>query len=363
MGDLLACGLLLAVPLVSFLLFRAARRRHERRASAWSLLAGNAALSLGLVTLALPIGEAYYRFLYDTTDSYQASRVSQRWTARHYRLNDAGVRDDVDYGAAAADDRPRLLVIGDSYTNGHGVADVADRFANRLRSRRPGWAVELIAEDGLDTGAIVERLDRRLATGSRVDVVLYAYCVNDLSDLIRELDGPTRRLYAERPPWLVRHSYLLDVWWWRLRIGLDPELGRYFEHLERAYRDERWELQRGRLARLDEAATGAGARLVVMTWPFFERLEDPAYREIHAALDDSWRTLGVPHDDLSDAFEGEPIDAWIVNPHDTHPNPRAHAVAADAAERLVSSALDAAAAGSGATSSVDTPRTPGIAPD
>jgi hypothetical protein len=91
------------------------------------------ALYCVLPVAALLGGEIYYRFLVDSTDGFDLDLVTHRWLQRHYRFNNFDVRDDVDYADRIAPGRMRVTVLGDSYSNGHGLEDVSQRLDNVLR--------------------------------------------------------------------------------------------------------------------------------------------------------------------------------------------------------------------------------------
>ena len=325
---LLVFVLLAVVCLISFVLVL----RHGRRRGAppAALVAGNLLLLAGLLAVLATIGEIYYRFLYDRTDAYHVSLTSARWIERHYRYNNLRVRDDVDYRLARTAGRPRLTILGDSFANGHGVTDVDDRFANILRRERPGWEVHCLAEDGLDTGAIVERLRGLLDSGYQLEDVLYAYTLNDISDLIPEWKRAADRLYGDRPPYLVRHSFLVNTHYYRLRIARDPELAAYFDWISASYDGETWERHAARLRELVELVRGAGGRILVGTFPFLESRSDDRFLAIHARLAELWSAMDVPHLAMLDVYAGMSTAALIVNRHDSHPNENAHRLAAGA---------------------------------
>src|SRR5436305_298131 len=136
MGENLVLGLFFCVPLVSagLLALLARRIRKSGARAAWpQLLAGNALvlfLMLGVVVLG---AEIYYRFLSDATDSLLYTKSSQRWMLRHWHNNMNGVRDDIDYALTRESGRRRVSFVGDSFTAAEGVADVEDRFVNRIR--------------------------------------------------------------------------------------------------------------------------------------------------------------------------------------------------------------------------------------
>lgn len=126
---------------------------HGSKKQHWyKLLLGNLLVLFFLGSLVILFGEAYYRFYYDTTDSFALTKTSARWLQRHVHLNNAKLRDNVDYSISILPGRRRITFIGDSFTEGQGIADVDKRFANRIRSLHPEWDIHVLAIGGLDTG-------------------------------------------------------------------------------------------------------------------------------------------------------------------------------------------------------------------
>jgi lysophospholipase L1-like esterase len=315
-------------------IFRAWRARRLGRAA---ILAGNLVLTSALLLAALGCAEIYYRFLYDGVDGADLGLASERWLARHYRSNSVGVRDDIDYPLRREPGTTRITVLGDSFANGHGLEDVNDRFIQRLRHAHPEWEVHFAGEDGMDTGAIVERLAKWLATGYEIDVVLYAYCLNDISDLNQDWLHAADRIYGERLGYFTRNSWALNTWHYRLLSMWDPGLADYFDVLARSYEGPDWSAQQQRLRELDELVRGHGGRLIVVTLPFPEKLTDAKYRAIHEQLRRFWQAIGVPDLDLFELYAHEG-GSLAVSRRDTHPNARAHAITAAAIEAWLPSA-------------------------
>jgi hypothetical protein len=74
----------------------------------------------------------------------------------------------------------------------------------------------------------------------------------------------------------------------------------------------------------------------VVTFPFLQHLgAGYEFRPVHAKLGKFWQDLGVPHLDLLDLYEAHRNESLTVNPHDAHPDVRAHALAAEAIQDFV----------------------------
>jgi hypothetical protein len=310
------------------------RRAYQHTTGrAFRLMACNLLVLVIASSTVMFAGEIYYRFIYDSTDSYAVMRTTREWIERHYQFNRSRVRDSVEiYRAKRAPGKRRVTIIGDSFTAGHGVADVEDRFANLIRKHRPGWEIHVFAKNALDTEGEFNYLEVAQRSSYEFDVVLLVYCLNDISDLIDLPSENENKLDTEAQlPWLVRHSYVLDTWYHRLKIHRDPKLRDYYDYVHEGYGNEIWEKQRKRLRLFYHTAAQGGGRMAVATFPFLHSLgPDYAYRDIHTQLDQFWSGLTVPHLDLLPVFEPYDPEQLVVNSYDAHPNEFAHQKAADA---------------------------------
>jgi lysophospholipase L1-like esterase len=335
----LAFALFLAAPAVSLGLTTVFFRRIKRSKvpTGWGRLAvGNALVLLCLATPVLLAGETYFRFFCDTTDSLAYTRISERWVQRHWRVNRAGCRDNVEYSPAFAPGTRRLSFVGDSFTAGHGIKDVEDRFPNRLRRAHPDWEVHVLAAVGLDTGEELALMKKAFAKGYQVDQVVLVYCLNDIGDLLPPQADATGRVLAEMDDcsWLTRNSYMLNLGYHHYKASRDPYLGNYCSFVREAYSGALWEQQRERLKAFRDLVQAHGGRLTVVTFPLLNTLgPNYEYRFIHDKLDQVWRELGVPHLDLLPIFEGLPPSQVTVNRYDAHPNERANQLAAEAIDK------------------------------
>src|SRR5438128_1689859 len=125
MADSFVLALFLVCPCLGafgiWLFFAKYKLHRAPRHRGGLLVAGNALVFVTLLSLLLPIGEIYYRWFYDTTDSFGLTKTTRRWFERHYRDNEAGVRDSVErYTPEKESGRKRLVILGDSFTAAQG---------------------------------------------------------------------------------------------------------------------------------------------------------------------------------------------------------------------------------------------------
>jgi hypothetical protein len=340
-GENVALAVLVALPVALGAAARVFFRRLRARGAAprtWrTLVAGNALVLALLLSVAAFGGEIWFRFFYDATDSFDATRASSRWFERHYKLNSDSFRDDVEYdlGPVPAG-RRRVTFVGDSFTAGQGVADVSDRFANRVRAARPNWDVQVFAINGWDTGPELEFLEHRIPEYTKgrygFDEVVLVYCLNDVCDIVPGMSELGRRIAKahERGP-ISRASWLADMLRFLWVSSTDDEIRGYFPQVQTAHSGAVWERQKARLTEMRDFVASRGGRLAVVTWPMLHRLgAGYPFRDTHERLDAFWKSAGVAHLDLLGAFEGRSASDLVVGRFDAHPNEEANRIAAQA---------------------------------
>ena len=333
-------GALLASALGVYLFFvRMAYHRGTAR-GAIRLIVGNALILLVALSLVLVGGEIYFRFIYDGTDAFGLAKVNQAWLRRHYQLNDQGLRDSInDYPPAPPPGVRRITFIGDSFTEGHGIANVDDRFTNLIRAKYPQWQVHVFARGGLDTHAALTMLGTMAKRGYQFDTLVLVYNLNDIADLMPQWQDVSDRIWRhDKPGFIIQHSYFLNFVFYRVKAINDPDMSNYFQFLRGAYDAESpyWKRQAQLLSVFKEAMDVQGGRLLVVTFPFLHQLgEQYAFADAHARLEERWASLNVPHLDLLDTFAGQSPSEMTVNRFDAHPNEQAHAIAADAIGRFL----------------------------
>jgi hypothetical protein len=315
----------------AFVWFRRIGGAARSRPAVATLIGFNVLVFVAVLASIVLSGELYTRFVVDTTDAFALTKVSERWFERHYQPNEMGVRDSqYEVSLEIPPGRHRVTFIGDSFTAGHGVADVELRFANRIRNERPAWDVQVFNMNGWDTAEELHAVERMEQMGYTLDQVVLVYTLNDPADLLSEWQEILDDIYAdELPPFPFDESYFLNLLYYRWQAFSTSDFGNYYEFIHDAYSGETWRKQQARLTALHQAVKRQGGLLRVVTFPFLHELaEEYGYRDVHAKLNQFWREQGVPHLDLLPAFSGYTPEELVVNSNDPHPNEFAHAIAA-----------------------------------
>lgn len=307
----------------------------------------HAALSLWMVALLLTGFELYFAFVYDQTDSFNKTKVSQKWFRMHIepqerplRFKDGtgiAYRNDVEFRKPDADEH-HICFVGDSFTFGHGVKRVEDRFSNRvadaLQEECPGrFLVSNLANAGVELFWIELETRKLLEEPVRIDTLVYVICLNDI-----ETFHPRHAVFYEElakhssDAFLVQHSYFFNMLYFRLKQFTVPEIRNYYEFVRQYYEGEPWERMSGKLLQLQDLCREHGTELRIAVFPFLHCLDEDAYpfRDAHARITEFCRTAGIPVLDLEPFLSAHSDEVLTVNPFDAHPNERAHAIAAQA---------------------------------
>lgn len=324
--------LLVALFFLAFLILLYRVRGRFKISERVQLVVWNIILLLGLLSFTFLITESYYRFYVDTTDSFALNKISQRWIKRHFTLNNFTVRDNVDYEAKIAPGKRRLTIFGDSFTAGHGVPDVDDRFANLLRRTNPNWEVHVMAYNGLNSADQLDVFKKLAEGGYQFDVVLLAYCLNDLDYLLPEAPKIYERIYAfnENLGLFGRNSYFVNTMLFRLFAINDPDFMNYSDFVKTGYFDETWLKQQKVLRAFNTISNDLGGKLTVVTFPFFHHRQDNyQFLEVHQKLSSFWPSVNANHLDLLPVYAPYSDEDLVVNAYDAHPNEFAHKLAAE----------------------------------
>jgi hypothetical protein len=304
------------------------------------LLAANLIIGVVLLGGAFLGFEIYFRFIYDATDALSLSNATLAWQRRHIHMNNFGMWDDADYRAEPPPGKRRILFLGDSFTAGHGVPRLEDHFPMILRARHPEWEVMTLAWFGWETGHEIKALEMAREKGVRLGEVILVYCMNDIGDLIPEWQA-RNKLLNERFSnlgFVLDHSYFLNMYYFRSFARRDAVLEEYYAQLSNAYESPVWEKQKVRLLDLVASVRAQGGRPMVAVFPYLDRLaEGPgSFAEPRNALRALFEGAGVPFLDLFSILSAHRDEALTVNRWDSHPSARAHRLAADAIEIMLS---------------------------
>lgn len=321
------------------------RRRWKGRTKRLRFV--HAGLTLWMTCALLTAVELYFATVYDQTDSFNISNVSRKWFFLHVRQDERALLLENGRGTRYRDNEPfpekldpeqhHICFVGDSFTFGHGVPDVDDRFSNRVRSRldrrEPGrFVVSNLAMPGKDV-KWVDRVHKELARNQRrVDTFVYVVCLNDIEALHADHDKFYGRINAKQSDFfLFRDTYFFNLLYLRARLFTVPEVKDYYSFVSEFYTGEPWRKMRAILDGLNARCKEHGTEFRIVIFPFLHNLQSGyRFEEAHRVLSTYCENANIPVLDLAPVLKPHAAEGLSVNRFDDHPNERAHQLAAEA---------------------------------
>lgn len=150
----------------------------------------------------------------------------KRWMDYYWKpINQLGFRDHP-IAVEQLSGKKIVMAVGDSFTAGHGIANIKDRYADVLATKLPeNYRVLNLGRDGVDTSTELYRL---FNFPIKPDILIFQYYGNDIEGVCvaetkkkeeeRDKFFERYRDYPEIPTWakgLVKNSYLLNFAYWQ----------------------------------------------------------------------------------------------------------------------------------------------------
>jgi lysophospholipase L1-like esterase len=255
-------------------------------------------------------------------------------------------------GTAVPDGDPsstRILVVGDSFTEGQGVRE-EDTFAAVLDRRLAGAHVVNCGRRGYDfpdlRGWVEQHLDLE------PDVLVYAMTLNDpersesfhaRQQYIDDWIVDRRRMVAEGDgapsPFEPRLFALLSDRLEGVRVG--AETTRWYQEMAGEPNREGFDATVRHITAMRDEMTTRGGEFVVVLWPLLVDLDgdDYPFTDVHRTIGNALRAEDVAFHDALPEFLGEDPEQLWVHATDRHPNERAHGRFAGLVERALEPAL------------------------
>jgi hypothetical protein len=302
----------------------------------------NLALSAWMLLATLTAVEIYLAVFYDQTDSFNVTLGSKTWYRRHvdpYK-NTEGFRDLRVLEKDPPDGLRVIWFLGDSFTFGHGVRDVEDRFTDRIASdldrQSPGkFRVHNVSDAGSNINQAKNWLEVFWGHGYEPPAAaVFVLCLNDIEAFQKQSEERYRKMGSWAPPSvLLRESYLLNFFYFRLKQARQPDFRNYFGDLAEAYAGPDGTRLLGGINNVNHTCRSNGVKFGLVIFPFLHNL-GPKYEfaAAHERIVAHCRKNGIPVLDLRPSLEPHVGEGLTVNPFDAHPNERAHELAAEAIE-------------------------------
>jgi lysophospholipase L1-like esterase len=327
--------------------YRQSCRRKGRR-----MWLANAGLSVAMLLAAVTAGELGFACFADFSDTFNITNVSKRWLVLHIdsEWNNAQVRDRNPLNKFVGPGQKRIIFVGDSFTAGHGIKNIDDRFTDRiaawLEEKRPGkYIVSNYAEPGLEASMVEGKIKALFKEHYDVNMVVYVYNLNDIEGYAPKTMEQLQQINTAEPQnFLLRDTYLLNWLYFRYVQFKFAKGTNYFESLAQAYNGEPWNGLRAKLAQLRRECAENNVDFRMVIFPFVQSLgKDDIFRDARAKIVGFCKSEKVPMLDLQPILNEHTGEKLEVSRFDAHPNERAHAIAAEAIEKYLLSDLVAPA--------------------
>ncbi len=259
------------------------------------------------------------------------SLSSKLWLNEYWNPNNSlGYRDDEPTRESYC-----ILFVGDSFTEGHGIDHVSQRFSNvvksRLKNTDPTTKVINIGRSGSNTQdefarmiTVVNKLKLKPKT------IVLQYCVNDIEDQAFEYGMKLERPipYSNIPSFTVpifKGSYLLDYIYWGIR---GPS--HYMGFLEQAYGNET--IKSAHFKELDAFVDYCelnSIQLIPVIIPFMEDLTLSENLFVNP-VSNHFKSRGIEAINVAELVVDIPFRRRIVNNSDRHASVEVNALMAHA---------------------------------
>ncbi len=317
-----------ALFLVPFILFR---RRGKTPTKSQTIIE-NISLSLLMLFLAFMAVEFFFKVFFAQSDGFRYTLASQNWYARHWQENSLGYRD-IDWTPQQLQGKTKVMLVGDSFVAGSGIADPQDRFANQLgRLLGDDYVILNVASPGWDT---IDEVEAIIKYPYSPDILILSYYINDIEGTAYDRGAQRPQIRQDPPNWvlpLVRNSYALNFLYWRLiRLGPQEWADIYWnDWLKRISQDPeiRWQHHQ-ELLTITKGAAAQQIPFFVVVFPNLAAIEESLF--ITQPVINLFQEHQVPILDVSTLLAARDPTTTMVNSIDSHPN---EAINLEVAEHL-----------------------------
>jgi len=262
----------------------------------------------------------------------------KRWMDYYWKpVNELRFRDE-NFTSERLRGKKKVIAIGDSFTAGHGIKNVRDRFSDQLASKLPPhYSVLNLGRDGLDTSTQLYRL---FHFPIKPDVLVYQYFGNDIEGICaargreKQRDENFARYidYADLNnfgKWLVEKSYFSNYLYWQFYWPSSHADGpTYFDFVIPCYENK--EILAGHLSMLSSLvkfSENESFPLIVVLFPFMNNIEGSQF--YMEGIEDFFLKRSVPVVNVGKLSADIPLRKRVVNKIDSHASVLVHHRIAD----------------------------------
>ncbi len=222
-------------------------------------------------------GKLAFACFADFSDTFNISNVSKRWLALHIdgEKNQNGFRDRHELTTYVPGGKKRIIFLGDSFTAGHGIPRMEDRFTDLIAAQfereQPGkFVVANLALPAYDALMITQLAqDELLQKHYDMACCVYVYNLNDVDTFDPHTTAALQTIQSSEPSFfLFRDTYLLNWLYFRFVAFRSQGAQSYYENLRQSYESEPWAKVRGLLQGLHQRCVEQGVDFRMVIFPF-----------------------------------------------------------------------------------------------
>lgn len=327
----LAIGLLLLV--FGFFLLK------KIKSEIFKVIIFNFLLLLFLLSTVLLVGESYYRFIYDYSDTVGALQTSQRWLKKHAVYNADFFRDR-NFTTRKEPGVYRIAVLGDSIAFGSGV-EVNQRFSDILqlelnKQRKGKFEVYNTSTPGWESRDELEFLQKRAGL-FQFDAIILSYFLNDIyqdrafdlpfynPNLMRVMENPRFKPIFAKSVFIetmtakflnVSNTVSFDINNREIKLYQDPQT---------------WANHTRTLQTIIDYTRKNQQKLIVVIFPYLDFVGQNPYpaNQVHQKLVDFFQKQDIPVIDLYPILKDYPQELLKASKYDIHPSPFVHNIVAE----------------------------------
>lgn len=281
--------------------------------------------------LNLTLVEAYFKFIYDSSDGLGFLKVNQKWHERHVRIN-GDFRRDEEFKLQKTREISRICAIGDSITFGYGIENIEDRYTEILEKnlQEEEYKVEIynLAISGANFRDAVSTY--RQYKFLNCDIIFYQYVLNDIRDNEKQakilLENSEVSSLTKKA---LNFSYFFDFVYWRLNQRYSDSFAK-LQEIDFADFKNQGKLKNhlSEISKFLEEIKSDNKKIVVVIFPMFYSLDNNYPGWIHTLIEAYFTKEGATVVDLLPLAIGKNLKDLRASRFDAHPNEYFHKLTA-----------------------------------
>jgi len=283
--------------------------------------------------------EAYFRYIYNTSDGIGYLLVNQKWYQRHVQYNGDFLRDK-EFVTSKPKGEFRIAAIGDSITFGLGIENPKDRYPDLLEAslKKDGHNVSVynLGFSGISAHETIASFKTREYLD--FDLVVWQYFLNDANTATTSANAKITIDNKNRfpsTPWLNNifdNSYFADFLFWRFTSKYDQVFKSLVNEDIKLYHDPQiFPGHEKEITDFLEYLKDKNIPAVVLLFPLIHseeirRASQVEYQKMLKVFNSSQATSVI---DLAKTYQAYPVDDLKASRFDQHPNELAHKIASE----------------------------------